>query len=203
MNKFEEGLLSHISLTELRRIQSIKIGIGGVGGLGSNVAAILVRSGFKQLEIIDFDNIEAANLNRQHYFINDIGNSKVLTLKRYLSNINPDVQVKINQEKWERQNAKEFFGSCNYIVEALDNPQYKKDFVEFYQDKISFVISGNGMAGIHIQDEISTMRINNLFIVGDNTTDTHEGHPPMAPRVMICASKMAEIILNLALGNLF
>ena len=46
----------------------MKIGIAGAGGLGSNVAVHLVRSGISSLKICDFDVIENSNLNRQFYF---------------------------------------------------------------------------------------------------------------------------------------
>ena len=48
----------------------MKIGIAGVGGIGSNVAMHLVRSGVKNLKFGDFDVIENSNLNRQFYLKN-------------------------------------------------------------------------------------------------------------------------------------
>ena len=62
MNIFEQGLLKYLKPEQLALIQSKKIGIGGAGGLGSNCAMMLVRSGFKNLEIIDQDVIDASNL---------------------------------------------------------------------------------------------------------------------------------------------
>ena len=46
----------------------MKIGIAGTGGIGSNVAMHLVRSGITNLKFGDFDRIEKSNLNRQFYF---------------------------------------------------------------------------------------------------------------------------------------
>lgn len=51
----------------------MKIGIAGAGGIGSNVAANLVRSGVTSLKIVDFDRVESSNLNRQFYFSDQIG----------------------------------------------------------------------------------------------------------------------------------
>ena len=56
------------------------IGIGGAGGLGSNVAVNLVRSGITDIKIADFDVIEQSNLNRQFYFRDQIGQNKVNAL---------------------------------------------------------------------------------------------------------------------------
>ena len=53
----------------------MKVGIAGVGGIGSNVAMNLVRSGVLHLKIVDFDSVETSNLNRQFYFADQIGRS--------------------------------------------------------------------------------------------------------------------------------
>ena len=71
-NAFEQGLLRYLSEAQLRTIQSVKVGIGGAGGLGSNVAMILVRSGFNKIEILDQDVIEdrkSTRLNSSHGYI--------------------------------------------------------------------------------------------------------------------------------------
>ena len=70
---FEQGLLKYLKPEQLALIQSRKIGIGGAGGLGSNCAMMLVRTGFKHLEIIDQDLIDPSNLNRQQYFADEVG----------------------------------------------------------------------------------------------------------------------------------
>ena len=53
MNLFHQGLLRYLTSEQLALITSQRVGIGGAGGLGSNVAVILVRSGFTHLEILD------------------------------------------------------------------------------------------------------------------------------------------------------
>jgi sulfur carrier protein ThiS adenylyltransferase len=60
----------------------MNIGIAGVGGIGSNVAVNLVRSGIASLKIVDFDRVEPSNLNRQFYFHDQIGRLKVEALAR-------------------------------------------------------------------------------------------------------------------------
>ena len=125
MNPFEEGLLRYLSKEQLQEIQSQKIGIRGAGGLGSNIAIILVRSGFRYLEIIYSDEVEASNLNRQQYFLDEIGKSKVETLRNLLLKINPDLNIKTKNIKWSQENAEKFFQGCNFIIEAFDDAQNK------------------------------------------------------------------------------
>ncbi len=54
------------------RIQHKRVGIAGCGGLGSNCAVALVRTGIVNLVIADFDVIDESNLNRQYYFLNQV-----------------------------------------------------------------------------------------------------------------------------------
>src|SRR5512133_1850392 len=77
--------------TEL--LQHCSVGIAGCGGLGSNAAVALARAGVGTLIIADHDVVEASNLNRQHYFVQDIGLKKIDALSAHLKNINPDIEI--------------------------------------------------------------------------------------------------------------
>ena len=199
-NIFEEGLSRYLSTDQLTTIQSKRIAIGGAGGLGSNVAMILVRSGFKNFEILDFDSIEPSNLNRQQYFTHEIGQSKVETTKARLLQINPDLNIYIHSTKWDRTNGHQFFQNADFIVEAFDQVDFKFQFVQFYQAKTPILVSGNGMAGLTEKRPMGKRKVGNIYFIGDGTTDAACGHPPMAPRVIACAAMMAEIILDLSLN---
>jgi sulfur carrier protein ThiS adenylyltransferase len=199
MNIFENALLRYLKPEQLAAIQETKIGIGGAGGLGSNIAVILSRTGFRHFEIIDKDVVDASNLNRQNYSLADIGKPKVECLKQTLLAINPDIQLTAHQKEWTKETASALFKDCDIMVEAFDKPAFKLDFVEYYRTRTSYVISGNGMAGLNVSTELSIRKIGNVFIVGDGTTDIADGHPPLAPRVIECAAKMAQIILHLCL----
>src|SRR5476651_669215 len=116
MNIFEQGLLKYLKAEQLNLIQSKKIGIGGAGGLGSNCAMMLVRSGFKNLEIIDQDVIDSSNLNRQQYYTAEIGLPKVEVTKKRLLDINSDANILIQQKQWNEGNAENFFKGFDFIV---------------------------------------------------------------------------------------
>jgi len=200
MNIFEKGLLRYLSPDQLKTIQSKKVGIGGAGGLGSNCAMLLVRSGFKDLEIVDQDLIDASNLNRQQYFTAEIGLPKVGMLKKRLLDINPEANVLIHQVKWDENNAEKFFKGFDFIVEAFDVTDWKHRFVQYYAPRFAVIVSGVGMAGLSEKKPMTVKKIGNIYICGDRSTDSAQGHPPMAPRVTQCAAMMAEIILDLSLG---
>lgn len=200
MNPFEQGLLRYLTQEQLEAIQSKKLGLGGAGGLGSNVAMILVRSGFKHLEILDQDVIDSSNLNRQQYFIREIGQDKVTTLRQRLLDINPDLDLSVNKTKWSTETGERYFRNCDFIIEAFDEASWKHQFVEYYQDKTPVLVSGVGMAGLLEKKPMTIKKMGNIYVVGDRTTDSAKGHPPMAPRVTACAAMMAEIVLDLTLG---
>ena len=199
MNAFEQGLLRYLKPEQLALIQSKKIGIGGAGGLGSNCAMMLVRSGFKNIEIIDQDVIDASNLNRQQYFISEIGLPKVAVTQKRLLDINPDAHILIHQAKWHEGNAEGFFKGFDYIVEAFDVTDWKYRFVQYYAPRFAVIVSGVGMAGLLDKKPMTVKKMGNVYICGDRSTDSAQGHPPMAPRVTQCAAMMAEIILDLTL----
>ena len=196
MNIFEQGLLKYLKPEQLQLIQSKKIGIGGAGGLGSNCAMMLVRSGFKHLEIIDHDVIDPSNLNRQQYFTREIGLPKVIQIKQRLLDINPDAEIIIHQIKWQEDNADQFFKGFDIVVEAFDGAEFKHRFVQYYAPRFPLVVSGVGMAGLIEKKPMNVKKIGNVYICGDRLTDSAQGHPPMAPRVTQCAAMMAEIVLD-------
>lgn len=199
MNAFETGLLKYLTPEQLAAIQSKKIGLGGAGGLGSNCAMMLVRSGFKNLEIIDKDVIDASNLNRQQYFIDEIGLDKTAVTKKRLLDINPDAAVTAHKLHWEESLGDRFFKDADFIIEAFDAAEWKHRFVQYYAPRARVIISGVGMAGLTQKQPMSIKKIGNIYICGDRTTNSHDGHPPMAPRVTQCAAMMAEIVLDLTL----
>ena len=199
MNIFERGLLKYLNPQQLALIQSKKIGIGGAGGLGSNCAMMLVRTGFRHLEIIDQDVIDPSNLNRQQFYAAEVGLPKVTVLKKRLLDINPDADILAHQLKWQEENAENFFKGFDFIVEAFDVTDWKHRFVQYYAPRFAIVVSGVGMAGLREKKPMTVKKIGNVYICGDRSTDSAQWHPPMAPRVTQCAAMMAEIILDLTL----
>ena len=50
------------------KLRAAVVGVAGLGGLGSTVAAVLARAGVGKLVIVDFDKVDESNLDRQYYF---------------------------------------------------------------------------------------------------------------------------------------
>jgi sulfur carrier protein ThiS adenylyltransferase len=201
MNDFEKKVADQLGIENLGRIQAVKVGIAGAGGLGSNCAFNLARVGFKKLKIIDFDVIEYSNLGRQFYFFDQIGMNKVEALKENLKRINPDIEVSALVKRVEKANVRELFSDCDIVVEAFDKAEYKSMIVAQLLDTDKLIVSASGLAGFGNCDEIKVHNLkNNLVIVGDLKSDISE-KPPLSPRVNVAAAKQADVILEYVLNN--
>ena len=79
---------------ELReRFEGARVAVCGLGGLGSNVAIALARSGVGTLDLYDFDRVDITNLNRQQYEVSQLGMLKTQALPENLARIAPFCQV--------------------------------------------------------------------------------------------------------------
>jgi sulfur carrier protein ThiS adenylyltransferase len=197
MNRTERGIAAYIGENRLKFLQKIKIGIAGAGGLGSNCAVNLVRSGFKRLTIVDFDFIEESNLNRQNFFISQLGEYKVEALAKNLLAINPDLELDLHIKKITKTNLKDFFSTCSTVIEALDEALLKKYFVESFLQTDKLVVTASGIGGIGNTNDLITKKIGrNLIMVGDMKTECSAEIPPQSPRVTIAAAKQADAVLD-------
>ncbi|MCQ2456245.1 MAG: ThiF family adenylyltransferase, partial [Clostridia bacterium] len=100
-------------------VPSMAIGVAGAGGLGSNLAMYLARMGVGRLLLVDFDTIELSNLNRQHYFLPDVGRPKVEALREHLLAVNPYLEVSTTVQRVTAANVPELFGKADIICEAF------------------------------------------------------------------------------------
>jgi len=184
------------------RLAGERVGIAGVGGLGSHVAVALARSGVGSLVIADMDVVEPSNLNRQLYDITQIGEPKVEALEKVLKRANPSVEVKGIRVRLDSCNAPEVFVMCRVVVEALDDAASKVELIEslLSSDENRLVVSGSGLAGFGPADDIRTRRVGRLFICGDMVSDAREGVGLMAPRVMVTAGHQANQVIRVLLG---
>ena len=202
MNAFEKEIQSLFGHEALAKIQAISIGIAGAGGLGSNCAINLVRCGFIQFTIVDFDEVELSNLNRQFFFSGQVGKPKTDMLKENLLLVNPDLKLNFITEKINHDNIRTFFAPCDIVVEALDNATDKKMIIETYAGSEKLLVSASGIAGWGNSDDIKIHRAGkNFFLIGDLVSETSKELPPASPRVTIAAAKQADIILAHVLGT--
>ncbi len=208
MNITEEQLAQAVNSRSRKpiydRLKSARVGIAGLGGLGSNIAAALVRSGVGHLTVADFDRVELSNINRQAYSLGHIGMKKTDALKEILAGINPFCEVIPHFIKITAENCAGIFSDCDIVCEAFDLPEQKAMLVNTLLEKCpeKYVISGSGMAGWGRANEIRTRKLTDRFyLCGDGRTDVADGEGLTASRVIICAGHQASKVIEIILGG--
>lgn len=186
------------------RVRSACVGVAGVGGLGSAVAIALARTGVGRLVIADHDVVEPSNLNRQQYFVDQIGAPKVHALAATVSRVNPNVVVVTHQTRVEPANVAQLFGEVDVMVEAFDGAPAKAMFVEAFRlarPRVP-IVTASGVAGFGPATDIRTRRVGrDLYVVGDEASAAAIGSGLMAPRVGVAAHHQANAVLRLLLGE--
>jgi sulfur carrier protein ThiS adenylyltransferase len=196
-NLFLSGLRTHFSEDQVRRLRSVRVGIAGAGGLGSNAAAHLVRSGICRLVIADFDHVAASNLNRQFYFSDQVGMQKAVALETNLRRINPDLDLQVWDIHLNADNVRRVFSSCQIIVEALDQARDKKMMADAFVADARLLVCASGVGGWGGSDRIRTRRIGDTFcLVGDGESEVSATVPPTSAVVGIAAAKQADVVIE-------
>ena len=184
-------------------VKKARVGIAGLGGLGSAVAVALARLGVGELVVVDYDIVEPSNLNRQQYFIDQIGKPKTEAMEENLRRINPYVRVSSHREVLTGQNIPQYFGGVNALVEALDKAESKAMLLNTMAERCPDVpvVTASGVAGHGPSNSIKTLPFGKYFIVGDQETEAATGMGLMAPRVGIAAHHQANCVLRILLGE--
>lgn len=185
------------------QIKQGRVAIAGLGGLGSQIAVMLARTGVGYLKLIDFDIVEPSNLNRQHYFISHLGHPKTTALKQQLLDINPYINIQTEDVRITETNIHNYFNDVDFVCEAFDHPQSKALLINYLlQHKPAITtVAASGMAGYKSSNLIKTTRpMKRLYLCGDTETEAKPGYGLMAPRVQICAAHQANMILRLLLN---
>lgn len=121
--------------------------IVGCGGIGGNIALSLVSSGFNNFTLIDYDKVEASNLNRQFSFSkDDIGKNKVNALADKLFSINPEAKITTFNKKIDSEESlSSIIDEGDIIVSGIDTPVIKSSIytAEFALKKNIPVIYGS------------------------------------------------------------
>lgn len=182
------------------KLRNARVAVAGLGGLGSNIAVMLARSGVGELLLVDFDRVDVTNLNRQMYLIPQLGKPKAEALPEILYQINPYLTYRSVCIKVTPDNVKELFSEYPIVCEAFDKPDQKAMLVRelLMQCPKTIVVSGNGMAGYADSNEIRTCQVmKRLYVCGDQSTDVGNGIGLIAPRVAVCAAHEANKVLQL------
>lgn len=185
-------------------VKNACVGIAGLGGLGSAIAIALARLGVGKMVLADFDVVEPSNLNRQQYFIDQIGMYKTDALKQNLQRINPYVELEMHTVLLDAESLPQIFSGVDILVEAFDKPDAKAMLLESLSksNPEKQIVMASGLAGFEPGNTIITRKMSNtLTIVGDLVTEAKPGTGLMPPRVGIAAHHQANAVLRIILGK--
>lgn len=201
MSGFYKNLINKLGPENFKRVQDVRIGLAGLGGLGSNCALNLVRTGFRKFTIVDFDTVDITNLDRQFYFLDQVGEDKTKALEKNLRRINPDLDIRSARTRITEESAGELFKDCPIVAECFDSAEAKSMLVARLLSLGKFVVSASGLGGCGLSDDIKVHRMQkNLVMIGDLKSDICS-KPAISPRVNIAAAKQADTILEHVLGG--
>jgi adenylyltransferase/sulfurtransferase len=115
-------ILPEVGLAGQRRIKAASVLVVGAGGLGSPLALYLAAAGIGRMGIVDFDRVDASNLQRQVlYGVSDIGRPKLEAAKARLADLNPGVAIDTYEVALTSENALDLVSRYDVIVDGTDN----------------------------------------------------------------------------------
>lgn len=185
----------------MKELSKFTVGIAGCGGLGSNCAVALARVGIGKLVIADFDVVSESNLNRQYFFIDQIGQPKSEALKYNLSRISRITVVEDHNCKLDPTTVSDLYKDCDIVVEAFDLAEMKQMLIETVLTEFPEkpVVAASGIAGYGDNNKISTQQYGNLHICGDFGEGVSDENPPLGPKVGAIACMQANQVLEILL----
>ncbi|WP_078310996.1 MULTISPECIES: adenylyltransferase/sulfurtransferase MoeZ [unclassified Mycobacterium] len=115
-------IIPNLGVDGQKRLKNAKVLVIGAGGLGSPALLYLAAAGVGTLGIVDFDEVDASNLQRQIiHGESDIGRSKAESARDAIVELNSGIVVRLHKIRLEPENAIELFAEYNLIVDGTDN----------------------------------------------------------------------------------
>ncbi len=115
-------LLPEVGVEGQRKLKAARVLCVGAGGLGSPVAMYLAAAGVGTLGLVDFDDVDISNLQRQILHTTDeVGRPKLDSARRRLKALNPDISILTHETLLSSSNALGIFEQYEYVIDGTDN----------------------------------------------------------------------------------
>jgi molybdopterin/thiamine biosynthesis adenylyltransferase/rhodanese-related sulfurtransferase/molybdopterin converting factor small subunit len=115
-------IMPEVGLVGQRKLKAASVLMIGTGGLGAPVGMYLAAAGVGRIGIVDFDVVEASNLQRQIiHGTADIGRPKIESARDRLRDINPHIEIETHETRLTSQNALALFTNYDIVVDGTDN----------------------------------------------------------------------------------
>ena len=129
------------------KLKNCNVIVFGVGGVGSFAAEAIARAGVGNLTIVDFDDVDITNINRQLPALHStVGRYKVDVMKERILDINPNINIKAIREVYNKDTSESILSEdYDYVVDAIDMVTSKIHLIETCKNKGIEIISSMGM----------------------------------------------------------
>jgi molybdopterin/thiamine biosynthesis adenylyltransferase/rhodanese-related sulfurtransferase len=115
-------LIPEVGLSGQKKIKAASVLMIGTGGLGSPVALYLAAAGVGRIGLVDYDKVDASNLQRQViHGTSGIGMLKVESARQRMLDVNPDIRVDIFNKPFTSQNAMQIAQDYDILIDGTDN----------------------------------------------------------------------------------
>ena len=143
-----ERLISLVGEDNVEKIKNTKVLLIGVGGVGSYALEALVRNGFDNITIVDFDKVDFSNLNRQLITNStNIGELKVFEASKRAKLINPSISINPVNLYLTRDNLRSLLDEkFDYVIDACDTVEIKFLLMQYEREYGYKLISSMGTA---------------------------------------------------------
>lgn len=198
-------MLPEIGIDGQERLLNARVLLIGVGGLGSPVALYLAAAGIGHLTLVDFDNVDLSNLQRQiiHNF-NSIGKPKVKSARKQLRKLNPDCRVNTIKQLLDEKSLQAEITGHDIIVDATDNFATRFLINRLCVAESKPLVSG---AAIRWEGQITTFSnnagsacYNCLYGTDGDEDESCTENGVLAPVVGIIGSMQAAEVIKLVTG---
>jgi adenylyltransferase/sulfurtransferase len=115
-------IMPEVGMEGQRRLKAARVLMIGTGGLGAPTGMYLAAAGVGTLGVVDFDVVDASNLQRQIvHGTKDVGRPKIESARDRLNDINPNVKIEAYETKLTSENALDLFRKYDMVVDGTDN----------------------------------------------------------------------------------
>ena len=151
-------LIGNDNFTKLQNSNVYVIGVGGVGGF---TVEFLVRAGIQNITIIDYDDIDITNINRQIIATTlNVGKSKVEEFKNRLLSINPNLNINAIKDRITKDNLDVYIKNPDYIIDCIDDIKNKVELICFAKEHGYNIISSMGVGNRY---KLTTYKVMDIY----------------------------------------
>lgn len=176
MDQIREKVLQRQDPLVNEKLKDAKVSILGCGGLGSNIAMTLARSGVGELYLYDFDRVEYSNINRQNYCLDELGGDKASLTKKKIETTLPYVKCHSQNIYLTAENMDSIVDRTDIFIEAFDNKESKTMLFDYFVGKKGkYLITASGVSGLGDLANIRIKQIENVTMIGDFNSKPDQG----------------------------